>query len=212
MATTETGSWRALPGELVELPGALLYYEAGFLTDTAELFETLLRDARWRQDRIRLYGREHPVPRLSAWYGDAGAEYSYSGLQLTPLPWLAPLQALRRRLQAHLGRHFNSVLLNYYRDGRDSMGLHADDEPELGARPVIVSISLGAVRRLVFRHRGGTAPAFRLDLADGSLLVMGGQCQANWRHELPRTRRPVGGRINLTYRRVEPVRQSRPGL
>lgn len=212
MAERPEPDWQSLPGELIELPGAVLYHEPGFVARAQELFDTLVRTVAWRQERIRLYGREHPVPRLSAWYGDAGAQYRYSGLTLQPLHWLPPLQALRQRLQRHLGCRFNSVLLNYYRNGRDSMGLHADDEPELGPEPVIASVSLGAARRMIFRHRQRIAEPLSMELGAGSLLVMAGGCQANWRHELPKTRRPVHGRVNLTFRQVGVVRWSRQGM
>jgi len=196
-----------LRGEWIELPGAGLYYEPDFLKDPDILFDDLKQNAAWRQDRIRLFGREHRVPRLSAWYGDADAVYRYSGLRLEPMPWLAALADLRRRLQTHLARPFNSVLLNYYRHGGDGMGRHADDEPELGPRPLIAMISLGAVRRFVLTPRQkGMAESWRRDLANGSLLVMAGDCQRHWRHELPKTRRVVAGRISLTYRQVQAKR------
>jgi alkylated DNA repair dioxygenase AlkB len=198
-----------LRGEWIELPQALLYYEPEFLTaaDSAALFRQLVDAVPWRQDRLRLYGREVPMPRLSAWYGDAGAVYSYSGLRLEPLPWLEALEQLRQRLQRHLSRRFNAVLLNYYRNGTDSMGSHSDDEPELGPAPVIATVSLGAPRRFALTPRGVASggAAWRRDLADGSLLVMAGPCQRHWRHALPKTRRPVAGRISLTYRLVRPV-------
>ncbi len=197
--------WLQRGGELIELPGAILYYQQSLVENSSSLFEALAATAAWQQQRIRLFGREQLTPRLAAWYGDAGARYRYSGLDLEPLPWLAPLQALRERLQAELGAPFNSVLLNWYRDGRDSMGLHADDEPELGEQPVIAAVTLGAERPLVFRPRDRHLKPLRLNLADGSLLVMAGDCQRHWRHELPKSRRPLAGRISLTYRQVRNV-------
>jgi len=201
-----------LPGQWLELPGAQLYYEPEFLDTAAanhampgrqDLYDTLVDNVPWRRDEIVLFGRRRPVPRLSAWYGDAGAFYRYSGIALTPLPWLAPLAALREFLQRHLALPFNSVLLNYYRDGDDSMGAHSDDEPELGPRPQIAMISLGARRRFALTpRRPGAAEPWRCELADGSLLLMAGDCQRHWRHALPKTRRAVGGRISLTYRQV----------
>src|SRR5690606_12542572 len=134
--------WGALPGAMIPLPGAALYYEPGFIADGGALFEQLQRQAAWRQEPIRLVGKAFVQSRLVGWYGDPGAGYGFSGLGLVPLPWLAPLQTLRQRLERHLGSPFNSGLLNWYRDGRDSMGLHADAEPELGAAPVIASVSL----------------------------------------------------------------------
>ena len=194
-------------GEWIELPGARLYYEPDFVSagsgDSRALYETLVTTASWRQDEIQLFGKRQRIPRLSAWYGDTDAIYSYSGLRLEPMPWLAPLAWLRERLNRHLGMSFNSVLLNYYRDGADSMGAHSDDEPELGPSPRIAMVSLGAERRFVLTPRlKGAAQRWQRELADGSLLLMAGDCQRHWRHELPKTRRPVAGRISLTYRQI----------
>ncbi len=203
MAAEPCADWPRQGGELIELSGATLYYRQGFVEESSALFEELVATVAWQQQRIRLFGRERPTPRLAAWYGDAGARYRYSGLDLEPLPWLPPLQALRERLQHALGTPFNSVLLNWYRDGNDGMGLHADDEPELGERPVIAAVTLGAERPLVFRPRDRAMKPLRLDLADGSLLVMAGDCQRHWRHELPKSRRLLAGRISLTYRQIQ---------
>lgn len=203
MAATDTfADWLRQGGELIELPGAILYYHQSFIKNSSELFEDLATTASWQQQRLRLFGREQLTPRLAAWYGDAGARYRYSGLSLEPLPWLPSLQALRERLQRVLAVPFNSVLLNWYRDGRDSMGLHADDEPELGLQPVIAAVTLGAERPLLFRPRDPALKPLRLPLADGSLLVMAGDCQRCWRHELPKSRHQLAGRISLTYRQV----------
>lgn len=203
MAAAEPfAGWLRQGGELIELPGAILYYQQSVIESSSTLFEELAATTAWQQQRIRLFGREQLTPRLAAWYGDAGACYRYSGLSLEPLPWLPPLQQLREQLQVALGAPFNSVLLNWYRDGRDSMGLHADDEPELGEQPVIAAVTLGAERPLVFRPRDSSLKPLRLNLADGSLLVMAGDCQRFWRHELPKSRRPLAGRISLTYRQI----------
>lgn len=179
-------------------------YLPGFLpADEADrLFERLLEEVDWRQQRVLLFGRRLPQPRLTAWCSDPGVCYRYSGLELQPGPWLRPLQGLRHQLGTRTGAAFNSVLLNLYRDGRDSMGWHADDEPELGEAPVIASVSLGAVRRLRVRPRGG-GPSRAVDLAPGSLLLMRGRSQADWQHAVPRTARQVGPRINLTFREIQ---------
>ena len=195
-----------LPGEWIELPDALLYWEPDFVTDSAALWTELIEQAAWTQDHMRIQGRAVPLPRLTCWYGDAGATYTYSGIRMEPLPWLRSLEVLRQRLETHLSHRFNSVLLNYYRDGRDSMGYHSDDEAELGAEPVIATVSLGATRRFLLqrRQRRGAAShqGWGLDLTDASLLVMAGACQRHWRHAVPKTVRPVAGRISLTYRCV----------
>jgi alkylated DNA repair dioxygenase AlkB len=146
---------------------------------------------------------------LTAWYGDSTAAYTYSGLTLEPLPWTTLLASLRARVEALTEATFNSVLLNYYRDNRDAMGMHADDEPELGERPVIASLSLGATRTLVFRHktRRDLAPV-KIPLPSGSLLLMQGSTQSHWKHGINRSTRACGPRINLTFRRVISSRES----
>jgi alkylated DNA repair dioxygenase AlkB len=170
---------------------------------TVTLLAHLIAEIPWRQEHITLFGKTPVQPRLIAWMGDAGCRYRYSGKTYDPLPWTPLVAGLRDRISAASGHSFNSVLINYYRDGRDSMGLHSDDEPELGQQPVIASLSLGAARMIVFRHRHDkTVAPVRLPLSDGSLLTMRGDAQSNWKHEIPKTRRPVGARINLTFRRI----------
>lgn len=165
-----------------------------------------LRDAvPWETHRIRLFGREVDAPRLSCWIGDPGAAYTYSRTRFEPRPWPAALRAIRERLEATTGGRFDSVLANLYRDGRDSMGWHSDDEPELGPRPLIASLSLGAERRFLLKPRDRAfrgQRAFALALPPGSLLLMAGDTQRHYLHALPATARPVGPRLNLTFRRV----------
>lgn len=176
-----------------------------FLSEPAAdaLYDQLLRETPWRQDRITLYGREMDIPRLQAWYGDQGCGYRYSGIVLEPLPWTASLSEIRRQVESVCKHRFNSVLINYYRSGLDSNGWHSDNEPELGFRPVIASLSLGAVRRFRLRHKHDNAqPIMSLDLSSGSLLVMAGDTQKYWQHCVTKTRRPVAGRINLTFRYI----------
>ena len=161
----------------------------------------LLETVRWRQETITLFGRQIPQPRLSAWYGDATAVYTYSGLTNTPVPWTPLLAELRGAVEEAAGARFNAVLLNHYRDGKDSMGMHADDEPELGPDPLIASLSLGASRRFVLRHRRRAAARLDLELGHGSLLVMGGSTQRHYRHGVPK-QVGRGARVNLTFRRI----------
>lgn len=176
--------------------------------EAADLLARLWRELAWSQREIMLYGRRVLQPRLVAWYGDAAAVYSYSGLTLEPAPWHPLLQDLRRRLEAGTGYRFNAVLANAYRDGRDSMGWHADNEKELGPQPVIASLSLGAPRRFLLRAARGTTGAgeksIGMTLENGSLLLMKAGCQQRYQHALPRTARTSGLRINLTYRWVLP--------
>lgn len=185
-----------------ELPVGFRYWPSFF--DQIESERTLARlwnGIDWRQEEIVVFGRRRLQPRLSAWFGDPGAAYRYSGLALEPTPWTPDLTRLRDRVQSKLGTTFNSVLVNAYRDGRDSMGWHSDDEAELGSEPVIASLSFGQARRFRIMRRDRKA-AWALELESGSLLVMEGDAQAAYRHALPRTARDVGLRINLTFRNV----------
>ena len=189
--------------ERIDLPGAVLELEPGFAPagERARLFEDLLATIPWETHVIRLFGREIASPRLSCWIGDPQAVYVYSGATFVPRPWTTALADWRVRIEHATGAAYDSVLANLYRDGRDGMGFHADDEPELGPEPVIASLSLGAERRFVLKHRR-TGTRHELVLGDGDLLVMRGPTQQHWKHALPKTARTVGPRINLTYRQV----------
>jgi alkylated DNA repair dioxygenase AlkB len=164
----------------------------------------LMREVSWRRDCVQVFGRSHPIPRLHQWYGDPGSEYRWSGLTMRPEPWTATLHDLRIRVSEAVGHDFNSVLVNLYRDGGDSMGWHADDEPELGDNPTIASVSLGAERDLKLRYRQRDAREANrtISLESGSLLVMAGMTQRFWQHSLPKRRRVTEPRINLTFRRI----------
>lgn len=188
----------------IALSGADLRFAPQWLemADADALFGTLLDTVPWETHRIRIFGREVDSPRRSCWIGDAAAVYTYSRTLFVPKPWTSALSALRVRLEDACGVRFDSVLANLYRDGRDSMGWHSDDEPELGPAPVIASVSLGATRRFVLKHRREAGPTTALELPHGSLLVMAGATQRNYRHALPRSTRISQPRINLTFRRV----------
>lgn len=190
--------------EPLPLAGADLLYDPAWLTPTAAsaLFDAALAEVRWETHRITLFGREVDSPRLSCWIGDPGAGYVYSRTRFDPRPWPAALAALRDAVSDACGLRFNSVLANRYRDGRDAMGWHSDDERELGSQPVIASVSIGAARRFSLKHRHVPDLKLAIELAHGSLLVMRGDTQSNYRHALPRTAKPVGERINLTFRRI----------
>ena len=164
-----------------------------------EVLARLIDETDWRSDSITLWGKQFLQPRLSAWYGEAA--YRYSGLRLAPQPFTELQLAIRAAVEAATGCTFNSVLLNYYRDGRDSMGMHSDDEAELGKDPVIASLSYGATRNFILRHKRDKRTV-RLPLEDGSLLVMGGQLQKNWLHGINKSTRALGERINLTFRYI----------
>ncbi len=190
---------------LLALPGAEVRYIEGWLDpDQARTaMQGLRTEVLLTQHRVRMFGRELLAPRLSAWVGDPGASYTYSRVRHEPLAWTPTLAALRDRLDSEFSVRFNSVLVNCYRDGRDSMGWHADDEPELGAEPLIASISLGAERVMRFRSRGENRATHTLNLAAGSLLLMAGRTQQLYQHAIDKTRAAVGERINLTYRLVQ---------
>lgn len=176
-------------------------FDLGEAPDT--LLQALITEVPWRAEKIAVWGKIYDQPRLMAWYGDRASVYTYSGLQLIPLPWSDRLLELKQRVEVAAGTTFNSVLLNYYRDHRDSMGFHSDDEKELGARPVIASLSIGAERTFIFRHkRANVAKPVRLKLASGSLLVMKGTTQHCWKHGIDKETMPCGPRINLTFRSI----------
>jgi len=169
----------------------------------AEILQWLIAEVPWRAEEVMVWGRTVLQPRLTAWYGDAGRSYAYSGILLRPLPWTPLLLEIKRSVEAVAGSAFNSVLLNYYRDNRDSIGFHSDDERELGLRPVIGSLSLGAERILTFKHkRLKQAEPVRLRLPSGSLLLMCGKTQDCWRHGIAKESRPCGPRVNLTFRAI----------
>jgi alkylated DNA repair dioxygenase AlkB len=165
------------------------------------LLASLSDELDWKQQKIRLFGRSVLQPRLSCWYSDAGVHYAYSGLKLKPVAWHPDLLRLRNELQHSLGHPFNSVLGNAYRNGADSMGWHSDDERELGPEPVIASLSLGASRRFKFRNKIGR-DCTELTLEHGSLLLMREPCQSGFQHAVPKTTKPVGLRVNLTFRQI----------
>jgi len=173
-------------------------------TDAAQLFAALRSSIEWESEEVVIFGQPRLVPRLVAWHGHPGAVYTYSGTPHDPRPWTPELTCIRARVERLSGQSFNSVLLNLYRDGRDGMGWHADDEPELGRNPAIASVSFGATRRFRLRHRRNRAEPLALPLTDGSLLLMAGPTQHHWLHAVPKTAAAVGERINLTFRTVLP--------
>lgn len=193
--------------QCLHLNGAELRYWPNWLgqSEQADYWQAFQYLA-WEQSTIRMAGRDIAIPRLNAWYGDREANYGYSGVQLRRHCWTKELQQLRRDVENVVGESFNAVLANLYRDGQDSVDWHADDEPELGAEPVIASVSLGVAREFKMKHRRDRSlKPVTIELTPGSLLVMSGAAQANWLHKVPKTARPVGSRINLTFRFIKPV-------
>lgn len=185
------------------LDGEVLFYPT-FLADqeAVRCYNILLRDTPWRQDQLNFGGKSVPIPRLQAWYGEKNSRYGYSGLALSPLPWTPLLTELKERIETISDSAFNSVLVNNYRNGRDSVSWHSDDEKELGNNPVIASLSLGATRRFDLKHRHKKGQKFTCALTNGSLLVMGAGIQSNWQHQVPKQPAILEGRINLTFREV----------
>lgn len=189
----------------LDLPDAQVEYMPGFLNpqESKTILDELKENAVWQQPQIKLFGKTVQSPRLSAWYGSEKSNYTYSGLHHKPLPWLRTLSDLRTRLQDTLHVEFNSVLLNLYRNGYDSMGWHSDNEKELGEKPAIASISLGAERMFLLKHKQRKdIQTTKILLANGSLLFMSADTQKYWKHSVPKTNEPVGARINLTFRRI----------
>ena len=178
--------------------GTLDYTDAFYERDQANaFFEGLRTETPWKQER----GRFGPFPRLTAWYADRGLTYTYSGVTHHATEWTSLLSQIRRDCEGVAKSSFNSLLLNYYRNGQDSMGYHADDEKELGVNPVIASVSFGATRAFHLKHKQ-SRERITLELTHGSLLIMGGSCQHHWIHCVPKTKADVGERINLTFRRI----------
>ena len=193
------------PPEMYTPPDAKLLLWPQIIPESLswQLFTELYTTTLWQQDRITIYGKTLPIPRLQVWMGDPDARYQYSGLALTPQPWSQTVDSIKQHIEKICDYRFNSVLINLYRSGHDSNGWHSDDEPELGENPAIASFSLGATRRFRLRHkyRKDIQP-YTFDLVSGSLLLMAGTTQKFWQHCLTKTARPVGPRINLTFRQV----------
>jgi len=194
------------PGE-IKLPNAkLFYYPQLFEAKKADNLLSVLKEGiEWTQNTIRFYGKESLVPRLEAWYGDEGKSYAYSGIYMDPKPWTSELLSIKQAIEPVAGVSFNSVLINYYRNGKDRVAWHSDDEKELGQNPVIGSVSLGAERKFKLRHKQYKANGLKHEilLRHGSFLLMQGTTQHHWMHEIPRTAKPIGPRINLTFRIIK---------
>lgn len=186
--------------------GMNISYSPAFLNKSQSdlLFSELLSAVPWRQPEIWMFGRKVKIPRLTAWYGDEGAGYVYSGIKNDPLPWTTTLQNLRERVEKEVGSIFNSVLLNLYRDGNDHLSWHSDNEKELGVEPLIASVSLGAERVFSLRSDIFNARNSKYDLLlqHGSLVCMKGKTQVNWLHAMKKNLKVKDARINLTFRQV----------
>ena len=171
----------------------------------ANLLKDLTEEIPWVQNKIRFYGKESLVPRLESWHGDKDMSYTYSGIKMDAKPWTKNLLMIKESIETIAKTTFNSVLINYYRDGKDRVAWHSDDEKELGKNPVIASVSLGAERKFKLRHKKYKENQLQHEvfLQSGSLLLMSGSTQHHWLHEIPRTAKPIGPRINLTFRVIK---------
>lgn len=183
-----------------------LYFEQHFLSlpEQLQYYYALKNALAWQQDEIKIFGKQVKIPRMQAWYGEPEALYKYSGILMAPLPWTQELFALRQRVEQACQCRFNSVLANFYRNGMDKMGYHADNERELGERPVIASLNLGVTRKFVLKHNQSDEKV-ELMLNGGSLLVMAGDTQTFYKHAVPQQKKVLDGRINLTFRYTWPL-------
>lgn len=181
--------------DIVHFPALYSHSEAD------ALFEQLIQQVQWQQEKIKLYGQVHDVPRLTAWYGDPAKSYTYSGITAYALEWIEPLLEIKCRIERVSDFTFNSVLINRYRNGSDSVSWHADDEPELGENPVIGSVSFGETRQFQMKHKSLDEKR-KISLEHGSFLLMKGCTQHHWLHQIPKSKRALDERINLTFRKI----------
>jgi alkylated DNA repair dioxygenase AlkB len=190
---------------ILNLPDAeIIYYPTLFDKKVSDsIFNQLKNEIPWQQDEIQVYGKIHPQPRLTALFGNDGKPYSYSNIKMQPHPWSLNLQKIKAIVESVTDTHFTTVLLNYYRDGKDSNGWHADNERELGENPIIASVSFGAQRVFQLKHNTLIDQKKNIVLENGSLLIMKGPTQHFWKHQIPKTSKPTGPRINLTFRIIK---------
>jgi alkylated DNA repair dioxygenase AlkB len=183
---------------------SIIYYPNFFSNEEAIiLFDALQKEIPWQQDDIKVYGKVYPQPRLTALFGNEGKSYSYSNITMHPHSWTPLLLTMKEKIEQTVEVTFSTVLLNYYRDGRDSNGWHADNEKELGNNPIIASLSFGAERVFQLKHNFLKEEKLNITLEHGSLLLMQGSTQHFWKHQIPKTTKPIEPRINLTFRVIQ---------
>lgn len=183
--------------------GEFIFYPNFFSKSESDQFlKNLRNNILWKQESMNMYGKKIDFPRLTAWYGENDKPYSFSGITLQPLPWSSDILSIKNKIEPVSKTVFNSVLLNLYRDGSDSISWHTDAEKELGSNPVIASVNFGATRKFQLRHIN-TKEKIEVELSHGSLLIMQGELQHFWQHQVPKTSKPVGERINLTFRVIK---------
>jgi len=183
--------------------GEYIYIPNFYNKVTADrLLDSFINEIEWKQESMNMYGKKIPFPRLTAWYGDNDKPYSFSGITLQPKQWNGDLLQIKKDIEPKAEVEFNSVLLNRYRDGNDSISWHTDAEKELGRNPVIASVNFGAERKFQLKHIE-TGEKIEIELKHGSLLVMKGELQHFWKHQVPKTKTKVSERINLTFRVIK---------
>jgi alkylated DNA repair dioxygenase AlkB len=189
---------------IISMGGEVIFYKNFFnVNESDRFFSELYADTKWQQNTIQIFGKPTRLPRLTAWYGDEGKSYSYSGIEQNPAPWTPALSCIKERSEKVAKVRFNSVLLNLYRNGRDSVAWHSDDEPELGQNPIIGSVNFGGTRCFSFKHKQIKERKVEIDLPHGSFLLMRGETQHHWLHQIAKTTKNVSPRINLTFRIIK---------
>ena len=193
VVATQIGNVTIENGEYIYLPGFFTQLESD------QYLKTLKDKVLWKQESMNIYGKKVEFPRLMAWYGSNDTTYSFSGISLNPNPWISEILEIKNRIEPLANITFNRALLNLYRNGKDSVSWHTDSEPELGQNPIIASVSFGATRKFQLRHIK-TREKIEFHLSHGSLLIMKGELQHYWQHQVPKTQMKIGERINLTFR------------
>ncbi len=189
------------PIQILPFDGQVFYYPNFFETSIEQnIIQSLTENVAWKQEQIRMFGKMLDMPRLTAWYGEEDKVYQYSGLQNIPLPWTDQMLQLKNKIENKTETAYNAALFNYYRNGNDSMGWHSDNEKELGQNPTIASVSFGATRTFQFKHRTEKTPNISIELEHNSLLFMTKETQHHWLHQIPKTKKNVAARINITFR------------
>lgn len=187
---------KVLNGEYIHIPNFFKKNESDYFLNE------FLENIEWKQEEMNIYGKKIKLPRLTAWYGNNDKSYSFSGIILEPTNWTTDLLKIKNKIEIKCKANFNSVLLNLYRNGNDSISWHTDAEKELGKNPIIASVNFGATRKFQMRHRT-TKEKIEIDLQHGSLLIMKGELQHFWQHQVPKTKKKVNKRINLTFRIIK---------
>ena len=189
----------------IKIKDGELYYDRFFFSniEANKYFNLLKKEIQWQQDNIKIFGKIYLQPRLTALYANNNKSYSYSNIKMQPITFTPTLFDIKSKIEKRINSQFTSCLLNLYRNGQDSNGWHADNEKELGLNPVIASLSLGAERVFHMKHRNDKKEKVKINLTNGSLLVMRGRTQHHWLHQIPKTRKKVGERINLTFRIIK---------